>query len=634
MRRIGQTFSVLCLLLFSMTAACTDNGGMTSPNGKLLLTQSEQPDGSCSFAVAYNDGKQQTEVVNIPVVGILTKTGRGTDMRLASVDVPKYVAENYTMLSGKRKECSNEANEYLFRFKDSNGKSVDMRIRLYNDGVAFRYELPGLSNDCIVDELTTYRVAEGKKRWMQSYTPGYEDFYPMYESGAAIEKRQWGYPALIQASEHVWTLISESDINRLQGGSFLNNEVAPTDYKVQLLENKQSIDGDWHTPWRVLIVGSLQDVVASTLITDTSTPCTWKNTSWVKPGGVSWIYWAHNHGSKDYQVVKQYIDMAAELKLPYVLIDWEWDVMGNGGTIEDAVRYANERGIRPLMWYNSSTSWVTNAAGPLFRLNTLENREKEFAWLSSIGVAGVKIDFFPEDTETTMAYYQDLLETAAKYKLLVNFHGSAIPRGWQRTYPNFMSSEAVYGAEWYNNKPVLTDKAAAHNTTLPFTRNVIGPMDYTPCTFSDSQHPHITSHAHELALPVVFESALQHWADCPESYLAQPEEVKHFIGLLPTVWDETRLVSGYPANHVIMARRSGNVWFVGGLNGTDQACTLTMDWSFLPEGDCSVSLFEDSGDKENPWLLSTVTGTSKTLPAQLSCQPRGGFVAVIETAQK
>lgn len=629
--RILSAFGLLMIL----TAACSGSGEMVSPNSKLVVSQMEQSDGSSTFSVCYDDGAVRTEVLTIPAVGIITQAGRGGDMRLTGIDAPTHIVDKYTMLTGKQLECSNEANEYLIHFEDSIGKKVLMRMRLYDDGVAFRYELPDLTNDYIIDELTTYRIAEGTRRWMQAYVVGYEDFYPMYVNGHATEKRQWGYPALVQSGDSVWALISESDVNRLQGGSFMVNTVAPTDYKVQMMQNQQIINSDWHTPWRVLIVGTLNDVVESTLITDTSSPAVvTTDLDWIKPGGVSWIYWANNHGSKDYELIKRYVDMAVELNLPYVLIDWEWDVMGNGGTIEDAVRYANENNVRPLMWYNSSTSWVDGAAGPLFRLNKPADREREFAWLKSIGVAGVKIDFFPDDSEPTMAYYQDLLETAAKYGLMVNFHGAAIPRGWQRTYPNLMSVEAVYGAEWYNNLPVLTDKAAAHNATLPFTRNVIGPMDYTPCTFSDSQHPHITTHAHELALPVVFESALQHWADSPESYLAQPAEVKEFIGYLPTVWDETRLVGGYPADYVVMARRRGDVWYVGALNGTDRTRTLPMDWGFLsPDSTYCVTLFEDSGNKENPWKTSTNQGSVGNLPASLACEPRGGFVAVIRPAK-
>ena len=160
---------------------------------------------------------------------------------------------------------------------------------------------------------------------------------------------------------------------------------------------------------------------------------------------------------------------------------------------------ARSQGIKPMIWYNSSVGWINGAPGPKFRLNKKEDREREFAWCEKIGVVGVKIDFFSGDNQMNMDYCLDLLESAAKYHLLVNFHGATIPRGWQRTYPNLLSTEAVYGAEWYNDVPTFTDKAACHNATLPFTRNIIGPMDYTPCAFSDSQHPHITTHAHELS---------------------------------------------------------------------------------------------------------------------------------------
>ena len=318
--------------------------------------------------------------------------------------------------------------------------------------------------------------------------------------------------------------------------------------------------------------------------------------------------------------------MSVTLKLPYVLIDAEWDEMdkvasNEGKTIEDAVVYAKAKGVKPLIWYNSSIGWVNGAPGPKYRLNKPEDREKEFAWCEKIGVAGVKIDFFSGDNQANMDYCQDLLESAARHHLLVNFHGAPIPRGWQRTYPNLLSTEGVYGAEWYNNVPTFTKKAASHNATLPFTRNVIGPMDYTPCAFSDSQHPHITSNAHELALTVLFESGLQHLADRPESFLAQPQEVQAFLGQLPTVWDETRFVSGYPGESAVLARRSGNTWFVAGINGRDEAQTLAIDLRFIGKG--KARLFAD--DAAGQWQISNIS----TLPTKIDCQPRGGFVLVV-----
>jgi hypothetical protein len=301
--------------------------------------------------------------------------------------------------------------------------------------------------------------------------------------------------------------------------------------------------------------------------------------------------------------------------------------MENGGTFEDALRYADSLGVKVLVWYNSSTAWTTNGAGgPLFRLNTAESREKEFAWLSSIGVAGVKIDFFEGDTQPTMAYCIDLLESAAKHHLLVNFHGATVPRGWQRTYPNLLSTEAVYGAEWYNNVPTFTDRAACHNATLSFTRNVIGPMDYTPCTFSDSQHPHITSKAHELALTVLFESGLQHLADKPESYLAQPKAIVDFLSHLPSTWDETHLLSGFPGESVVMARRKGGKWYIAGINGTDEAIKLSFPTSALKLGKRTVTTI---ADVDNQWSVNTKR-CKLSSNVTIDCAPRGGFVIVAE----
>ena len=220
-----------------------------------------------------------------------------------------------------------------------------------------------------------------------------------------------------------------------------------------------------------------------------------------------------------------------------------------------------------------------------------------------------------------MDYCQDLLECAAKHHLLVNFHGATIPRGWQRTYPNLLSTEGVYGAEWYNNVPTFTDKAASHNATLPFTRNVIGPMDYTPCTFSDSQHPHITTNGHELALTILYESGLQHLADRPESYLAQPKEVQEFLSQLPAVWDDTRFVSGYPGESVVLARRSGKIWYVAGINGTDETKTLSLPLQEIINTQLQATLFADG----EPWNITHPT----TIPDSITCRPRGGFVCII-----
>ena len=491
-------------------------------------------------------------------------------------------------------------------------------------------------------------------RWVQSWSDAYEGFFPLAFDGKPVSAgwgRQpsnlWGYPALFDFSDHrhgqtVYALISESNIESRQSASCLHSEGEL--YRVVPDQNEVEISGSWHTPWRVVIMGSLADIVESTLITDMAEPSKIADTSWIQPGVVSWVYWAYNHGSNDYNIIKKYVDMAVALHLPYVLIDAEWDEMKDGKTIEDAVAYARQQGVKPMIWYNSSVGWIDGAPGPKFRLNKPEDREREFAWCERIGVAGVKIDFFSGDNQMNMQYCQDLLECGARHHLLVNFHGATIPRGWQRTWPNLLSTEGVYGAEWYNNVPTFTRKAAAHNCMLPFTRNVIGPMDYTPCAFSDSQHPHITTHGHELALTVVFESALQHLADRPESFLAQPKEVQQFLGQLPTVWDETRLIDGYPGQYVVMARRSGNKWYVGMLNGRDEQQTVSLkglkkikglkaaSQRSKVQGFKNITCFADSGsplsagNEQTPWIIFH----PNSLPDAVPLPARGGMVIVIE----
>ena len=599
-----------------------------SPNGKVEWR--EKADG---YAVVYHDGNSECEVLDITDVGMLMKDGGGKDLKLKTKTPVKAVKDSYTMIGGKRRECSNEANETTYLYIDNIGRQQSLTVRAYNDGVAFHYALDGLQHTRPTEELTTYRIPEGTKRWMQKWTEPYEEFFPLATTGEK-ENRRWGYPVLIQPSDKLFALISEAGIERWNSASSLHNDRNRDLYRVVMDVNQQNATGRWTSPWRVIIVGKLEDVVASTLVTDVSEPCRISDTSWIKPGSVSWIYWAYNHGSNDYQIIRQYVDMAVDMHWPYVLIDAEWDEMKNGGSIEDAIRYALDRGIKPLLWYNSSTAWLKawGAPGPHERLNAPELREREFAWLEKMGVAGVKIDFFAGDKQETMEYCIDLLECAARHHLLVNFHGATIPRGWQRTYPNLMSVEAVYGAEWYNNNATLTPKAAAHNATLPFTRNVIGPMDYTPCTFSDSQHPHITTHAHELALSVLFESPLLHWADKPESYLAQPRDVRDFMSALPTTWDETRLLGGYPGEWVVMARRSGSTWYVTGINGKDTAQTLSFDTSILPKG--RYTLFTDKpgykgelpANNPEPWSIKKGKGKA---PSRVTCQPRGGFVYVV-----
>ena len=627
-----RTLCYALVILLGLAACNTD--GQRSPNGKLLLVHDVSPSGALSYTLYRHVDGHQERVLDIPTIGIDTESGLGEGLIFKEVTGPRYHIDDYTMLSGKRSQCHNEANEYTYRLEDYNGNEVCIVMRIYNDGIAFRYESDALAGESIMGEETQFQFTSDAKRWTQPYAVGYEDFYfPNTDGKAQNRSRRWNMPALFQPTPASYVLLAEANVLRNQCGAYLSNKDNTSCYSVQLFDKRFVCPEGWNSPWRLAIVGSLTDVVESTLVTDVSDPCRLDDTSWIAPGVVSWVYWAHNHGSNDYQIVKQYIDFADTLDLPYVLIDAEWDVMGNGGTLPDILSYSQEKGVKPLIWYNSSTAWCSGP-GPGYRLNDPTNRDREFAWISDMGVKGIKVDFFGADSIGMINYYLDILDAAAKHQLMVNFHGATIPRGWQRTYPHFMTSEAVYGAEWYNNNGRLTPNAAWHNCTLPFTRNVIGPMDYTPCAFTDSQHPHITTHAHELALTIVFESALQHLADRPSGFLDQPAVVQQLITNLPTAWDDTKLLSGYPGEWVAMARRSGDTWYVGIINGLDTEQSIAVDWSFLGKGKYKVDCFGDVEGEARAWDLNSQSSVKSTaMPDFIHMAPRGGYVAVLKSSK-
>jgi len=634
---------LFCIMIAFLAVSLNVYGmELTSPDNRFtvkldLRSENSSHYGQLFFKVDYASGLTKKNILPFSPLGLI-REDQNFSNNLSYIGESKIVPvhDKYEMLVGKRKVCENFGNEKIFHFKNKEDKSIEITFRVYNNGIAFRYGFPDTAAppSRIIDELTAYSIPIGIKRWVQTYDISYEKYFPLDVTGMSSDAGQeWGYPALFNMQGDIYMLVSEANLSRVNLATRLTNKENISSYKVSFppprndyKEIGSKFVGAWNSAWRVLIIGSLADIVSSTLITDLSEPNKLKDTKWIKPGAASWIYWANNHGSKDFKVVSEYVDLAVAMKWPYTLIDWEWDVMGNGGTIEDATRYANSKGIKPLMWYNSGTSWLDPT--PVDHLLTAEKRAKEFAWLNKIGVYGIKVDFFAGDQQDMINYYIDILEDAAKYHLLVNFHGATIPRGWQRTYPNLMTSEGVYGSEWYNNVDTFTEKAAAHNATLPFTRNVVGSMDYGPVTFSNSQHPHITSYAHELALSVIFESGLQHFADRPSAYYALPNDSRRFLQTVPTTWDETILIDGHPGEYVLLARRKGHRWYLAGINGNNNANTFSINLSFIGKRARTIQLITDGTNDTSLTTINKKITTQTTLT--VSCLARGGFVGVVE----
>jgi alpha-glucosidase len=551
------------------------------------------------------------------------------------------VTEQYSALHGKRSQCNNLANETVISFENPGKAKLNLIIRAYNDGVAFRYEFPEKEGSFVVkDEFTSYSIPQSAKRWLEKWNTANEGLYITMNDDNT--QQAWCYPALFNLSDNsCWYLIHESDVNGSYCGSKLSNTAEKSSYKITFPDKRDgnglgevnpTINLPWRSPWRVIILGTLADIVESTLINDVCPPSKIKNTDWIKPGIASWNYWSSNHGTKDFKIVCDFADLAASMDWPYTLLDWEWDAMSNGGNLEDALKYIHSKGVKPLMWYNSGGKHTGVTATPRDRMLTHENRVEEFTKLKKMGVAGVKIDFFESEKQNMIKYYLDILDDAAQFGMMVYFHGCIVPRGWDRTYPNLMTLEGVRGAEWYNNGPEFTTTAPEHNTILPFTRNVVGPMDYTPVTFTNSQNPHITSYGHELALSVVFESGFQHLADRPAGYYELPDAARTFLKEVPNAWDNTKLLDGYPGRDIIIARQKGDSWYIGGLNSERFDKTKILKFDFLPEGVMyKLTLISDGKyDKE---FVEQYIAVDKSSSVSVKLLRRGGFAAKIKRIQ-
>lgn len=566
------------------------------------------------------------------------------ELRFLKVSNPRIIKEHYELPFGKKAIRENTANEIIVSFENPKKAKLNLIIRAYNDGIAFRYEFPEKQGSYIInDEFTAYQIPKENKRWLEKWNPANEGLYAV-SSDSTIIQQEWCYPALFNSSnKSCWFLLHEADLYRSYCGTKLNNTKDINNYKLTFPdqqdargtgESKPKISLPWQSPWRVITIGSIADIVESTLIEDISTPTRFKTTQWIKPGKVSWNYWSSNHGTKDYKTVCEFADLAVKMNWPYTLLDWEWDNMTNGGNLEDALKYIHSKGIKPLMWYNSGGDHTWVPSTPKDRMLTHKNRVEEFTKLKKLGVAGVKVDFFESEKQDMINYYLDILEDAAQFEMMVYFHGCIVPRGWSRTYPNLMTYEAVRGAEWYNNGPEFSITAPQHNTILPFTRNVVGAMDYTPVTFTNSQYPHHTSYGHELALSVIFESPLQHLADRPEGYYELPEEAKTFLKEVPTAWDDTKLIDGYPGHEVVMARRKGDVWYVGGISASEsKETTKNIKLEFLKEGVNYRAVLIADG-KHDKAFDSQVAVLDKKSTIDIKLLRRGGFAISLTPIDK
>ena len=608
------------------------------------------PDGRNVMSVSIADGgrvvwrvtREGSAILDPSPLGVRRHDQSFVDgLKLVSAGEPRDIREQYRTPHGKRRDHTVAGRERTLTFVNARNARLEVVLRAHDDGVAIRYRFPEVDAQPrrVFGEMTGFAVPTGSKGWVQPqqrvhrYGPAYEDFYHEVAAGKVAPQRDgWAFPALFRTPAGKWLLISESAFDGSYPGAHLAADASDGVYRIAFPDPEEGLGvGEihpssslpWTLPWRVVAIADrAAALVESDIINDLSPPSKITDTSWIRPGRSSWSWWSKSDSPKNANDLNTFTDLAAEMTWEYALIDANWDQM-TVGNIDQVLAHARAKKVAPLLWYNSGGPHNDVTEAPRDRMHERERRRAEFANLQRRGVKGVKVDFWHSDKPDRIRQYREVLEDAADFQITVNFHGSTIPRGWSREFPNLMSMEAVFGAEQYKFRQPFTTRAAWHNTVLPFTRNVIGPMDYTPVTFTDVRFPRTTTNAHELAQAVVFESGIQHFADSVEAYRGLPETVKQFLRLVPAAWDETRGLSGEPGQSVVIARRDGRTWYVGGLNA-DTATTVDVPLAFLGAGSWNTTLIAD-GDADREFRIST-RRVSSTDTLSIPIRPRGGFV--------
>ncbi|RPH68391.1 glycoside hydrolase family 97 protein, partial [bacterium] len=530
-----------------------------SPSGNLRFTVALADSGRLFYTVALTDSGKTTTVIEPSPMGIIRDNESfNKDLVFEKANDISTIKENIELPSGKQKSIDNNAKELSLSFRNPAGTTMQITARAYDDVVAFRYSFPDSADEtCTIEnEITAFDIGGDGDAWMQpydrvtKYTPAYETYYentiPIGTESDSAEG--WAFPALFRING-AWILLTEASVDSTSYAAHLQPVAVDGKYAIRLPEEEEAMNTmpqkpevrlPWIGPWRVIITGSQLSAIFESNLVSKLGPEPIKTFDWVKPGRASWSWWSEPSSPKDYSALKRFVDLSAEMGWEYSLVDANWDLM-KGGNVEQLTRYANSKNVGILLWYNSGGPHNVVTERPRDLMNDPVKRREEFKRIAALGVKGVKVDFFQSDKPQMMKLYLDILRDAADHNIFVVFHGCTVPKGWNRTWPNLISMEAVRGAENYQFDSLYPEKAVWHNTILPFTRNVVGSMDYTPVAFTNQKYPHQTTRGYEMALSIVFESGVLHFADRVEAYQALPEKPKEFLKNIPVTWDETRL---------------------------------------------------------------------------------------------
>lgn len=616
--RNRMKFFIVMAMLLGSSVASAENKQVTSPDGKLVVTVSDT-DGRPSYSVSYDN----VLFLQPSPLGMVANIGDfSSGMSLEKNVSTNKIDETYELASIKKSKVRYVANEAVFSFTQQGKTIYDVIFRISNNDVAFKYKMypQGETLSCVVEqEATGFVFPDGTTTFLCPQSKpmgGFARTSPSYETSYTADdaagKNGWGegytFPCLFRNGDNGWVLVSETGVNGGYCASRLLGHKGGT-YTIGFPQEGEAngngtvspgIALPGETPWRTITVGkTLAPIVETTVPFDVVKPLYPAKGEYTYGRG-SWSWIIGMDGSTNYKEQLRYIDFSAAMGYQSVLVDALWDKQIGRDKMEELAKYGKDKGVALYLWYNSNGYWNDAPQTPRGIMNNAIARRKEMKWMQSIGIRGIKVDFFGGDKQMTMQLYEDILSDANEYGLLVIFHGCTLPRGWERMYPNFASSEAVLASENLHFSQGSCDNEAFNATLHPFIRNTVGSMDFGGSALNKYYNAdnaprgsrRVTSDVYALATAVLFQSPVQHFALAPNNLTDAPSWAIDFMKEVPTTWDEVRFIDGYPGKYVILARRHGDQWYIAGVNAQKETLKLKVNLPMFSNGE-KVRLFSD-----------------------------------------
>ena len=611
-------FFIVMAMLLGSSVASAENKQITSPDGKLVVTVADM-DGRPSYSVSYDN----VLFLKPSPLGMIANIGDfSSGMSLEKNVSTNKIDETYELASIKKSKVHYVANEAVFSFTQQGKTIYDVIFRISNNDVAFKYKMypQGETLSCVIKkEATGFAFPDGTTTFLCPQSKpmgGFARTSPSYETSYTADdvagKNGWGegytFPCLFRNGDNGWVLVSETGVN----GGYCASRLLGHKEGVYTIGFPQEGEANGNgtvspgialpgeTPWRTITVGkTLAPIVETTVPFDVVKPLYQAKGEYTYGRG-SWSWIIGMDGSTNYKEQLRYIDFSAAMGYQSVLVDALWDKQIGRDKIEELAKYGKDKGVALYLWYNSNGYWNDAPQTPRSIMDNAIARRKEMKWMQSIGIRGIKVDFFGGDKQMTMQLYEDILSDANEYGLLVIFHGCTLPRGWERMYPNFASSEAVLASENLHFSQGSCDNEAFNATLHPFIRNTVGSMDFGGSALNKYYNAdnaprgsrRVTSDVYALATAVLFQSPVQHFALAPNNLTDAPSWAIDFMKEVPTTWDEVRFIDGYPGKYVILARRHGDKWYIAGVNAQKETLKLKVNLPMFSNGE-KVRLFSD-----------------------------------------